>query len=31
LDFINGPIPFNGEPVEVEDDNGNGLTLHVDY
>jgi hypothetical protein len=31
LDFIEGNIPFSGEPATVEDDNSNGLALHVDY
>lgn len=26
-----GNIPFNGEPVVVEDDNGNGLKAGIDY
>lgn len=32
LDWLDGPIPFNGEPVGLpEDDNGNGLAIHIDY
>ena len=31
LDFIEGAIPFNGEPVSIEDDFNNGLVAGVDY